>query len=342
MMGREGQLGRRDNRRGRGHPFTRASTCSGAPLRTNLARPAGCIPAAFAASALSSPTRHLSGTSTIADHPIRSDRSVTLIAGGAVPRLLFVASEKTSGYRIFSKGHSDRRRPSADRRHERRQGQRSDHLPRQVVRRHRCRRRHGDGDRLHVRPGVDARGESQAQAAIGRPFAAPFARRYRRSNRGRRDHSRAHSQAGEAQGEAEGERVRDAAHGAQARARVRGPPDGSPLPKLGRDPPARRRDDDHRAGDAPAFGTPRAGCATTTVQGRGVGVGRTRGRRGIGGERVVHPVPRKDQVHNPARQVARRRRAPARRRQPLQAHRVHPQPRRHGREVKAPTRRPEG
>ena len=189
MMGREGQLGRRDNRRGRGHPFTRASTCSGAPLRTNLARPAGCIPAAFAASALSSPTRHLSGTSTIADHPIRSDRSVTLIAGGAVPRLLFVVPRETSGSYRISRGPQRSAPPSADRRHERRQGQRSDHLPRQVVRRHRCRRRHGDGDRLHVRPGVDARGESQAQAAIGRPFAAPFARRYRRPNRGRRDHS---------------------------------------------------------------------------------------------------------------------------------------------------------
>ena len=51
-----------------------------APRRTSLARPAGSIPAAFAASALSSPTKHLSGTSRIADHPIRSDRSVTLIA----------------------------------------------------------------------------------------------------------------------------------------------------------------------------------------------------------------------------------------------------------------------
>lgn len=88
--------------------------CSGAPRRTSLARPAGSIPAAFAASALSSPTKHLSGTSRIADHPIRSDRSVTLIAGGRAralwqPRM---TTGRFSGCLWISdqgKGQSDRR-----------------------------------------------------------------------------------------------------------------------------------------------------------------------------------------------------------------------------------------
>ena len=88
--------------------------CSGAPRRTSLARPAGSIPAAFAASALSSPTKHLSGTSRIADHPIRSDRSVTLIAGGRA-RALWQPRTTTgrfSGCLWISdqgKGQSDRR-----------------------------------------------------------------------------------------------------------------------------------------------------------------------------------------------------------------------------------------